>query len=178
MTQGSGLFIWMSVWSDAPLCISYDCRPCLWFYDPWDRECIWAVPSRIHFLFQGDKMKNQMAAMWWYPWVIISVLERMPFSWGTQATPTSISLFMSAFNLLNGYVLNHSRPLLLWNRKRYFLKVQLFQSIVLMTSWNLKSSNGSRQPQTFVLILGRNKPQIIITWNFLQYFQIKFLIWS
>lgn len=46
--------------------------------------------------------------MWWYPRVIISVLERMPFKGGTQATPTSISLFMSA-----GYILSHSRPLLL-----------------------------------------------------------------
>lgn len=42
-----------------------------------------------------------------------------------------------------------------------------------MASWNPKLSGGSRQPQTFVLMLGRNKPQIIITWNFLLYFQIK-----
>lgn len=55
-------------------------------------------------------------------------------------------------------------------QKNIFL---IFQSVVLMASWNLKLSNGSRQPQNFVLVVGRNKRQIIITWNFLLYFQIK-----
>lgn len=58
-------------------------------------------------------------------------------------------------------------------QKKIFLKSSAFHSIVLMASWNTKLSNGSRQPQTFVLILGRNKPQMIITWNFLLYFQIE-----
>lgn len=57
-------------------------------------------------------------------------------------------------------------------QERYSLKVQLFQPIVLIASWNLKLSNSSRQPQNFVLILGRNKPEINITRNFLLYFQV------
>lgn len=92
----------------------------------------------------------------------VSVLETMLFIWGhrgnTYITYTYlhfISSFLSAGCVFKPPQINTTLKL----REKYSLNVQLLQSIVLVARWNLKFSNGSRQPQNFVLILGSNKPQ-------------------